>query len=174
MTTAGKNVRVAVYTRKSKDEGLDQEFSSLAAQREAVESYVASRRGEGWVAMPDRYDDGGFSGANTERPAFQKLLWDIAAGRVDTVAVYKIDRLSRSLLDFGRIMELKERGSPRSTVYPSTKRSIAGISTKTSFCTILCDNTLTKDRGRVCFNKNSAPKAVCRVQRDRAAMHCWR
>jgi site-specific DNA recombinase len=101
-----KVVRVAIYTRKSTEEGLDAEFNSLDAQRQAVEAYVASQRGEGWVALPERYDDGGYTGANTNRPAFQALLADIEAGKVDVVAVYKIDRLSRSLLDFVKIMEV--------------------------------------------------------------------
>ena len=108
-TTMSKLVRVAVYTRKSTDEGLDQAFNSLDAQRQAVEAFVASQRGEGWQALPERYDDGGFSGANTARPAFQRLLKDIAAGRVDVIAVYKIDRLSRSLLDFMQLMKLFEQ-----------------------------------------------------------------
>ena len=104
-----KTVRVAVYTRKSVSEGLDQEFNSLDAQRDAVEAYVQSQRGEGWAALPERYDDGGFTGANTDRPAFQRLLADIEAGKVDVVGVYKIDRLSRSLPDFARLMEFFER-----------------------------------------------------------------
>lgn len=98
-------LRVAIYTRKSTEEGLDQEFNSLDAQRQAVEAYVTSQAGLGWRAVQTRYDDGGYSGANTERPAFQRLLADVTAGRVDVVAVYKIDRLSRSLLDFTRLME---------------------------------------------------------------------
>jgi len=97
-------IRVAIYTRKSVSEGLDQEFNTLEAQREAVEAYVASQRGEGWAALPDRYDDGGFSGANTDRPGFQQLMRDVEAGKVDIVAVYKIDRLSRSLLDFTQLL----------------------------------------------------------------------
>ena len=102
-------VRVAAYTRKSVTEGLNQEFNTLDAQREAVEAYVASQRGEGWTALTERYDDGGYTGANIERPAFQRLLRDIEAGNVDVVAVYKIDRLSRSLPDFARLMELFDR-----------------------------------------------------------------
>ncbi len=104
-SAAPATVRVAIYTRKSTDEGLDQEFNSLDAQRQAVEAYVTSQKGEGWAPLPERYDDGGYTGANTERPAFRRLLADIEAGRVDVVAVYKIDRLSRSLLDFVRLME---------------------------------------------------------------------
>ncbi|MBI4584574.1 MAG: recombinase family protein [Planctomycetes bacterium] len=102
-------VRVAIYTRKSDDDGLEQEFNSLDAQREAVEAYVLSQRGEGWVALPDHYDDGGYSGKNTVRPGFQRLLQDLEAGKVDVVAVYKIDRLSRSLIDFVQIMQLFEQ-----------------------------------------------------------------
>ena len=97
--------RCAIYTRKSSDEGLDQEFNSLDAQRESGEAYIASQRAEGWTCLPERYDDGGFSGGSMERPALARLLRDIAAGRIDCVVVYKVDRLSRSLLDFGRIME---------------------------------------------------------------------
>jgi len=102
-------VRVAVYTRKSTDEGLDQEFNTLDAQRQAVEAYIQSQRGEGWIALPQQYDDGGYTGANVNRPAFQRLLADIEAGKVDAVCVYKIDRLSRSLLDFARIIEFFEK-----------------------------------------------------------------
>jgi site-specific DNA recombinase len=101
-------VRVAIYTRKSVSEGLDQQFNTLDAQREAVEAYVQSQRGEGWAALPERYDDGGYTGANTDRPAFQRLLRDIEAGKVDTVAVYKFDRLSRRQIDFLRTLELFE------------------------------------------------------------------
>jgi len=102
-------VRVAIYTRKSVTEGLEQEFNSLDAQREAVENYVKSQRGSGWVALPEPYDDGGFTGANTARPAFQRLLADVEAGKVDVVAVYKIDRLSRSLVDFTQLLETFRR-----------------------------------------------------------------
>jgi DNA invertase Pin-like site-specific DNA recombinase len=101
-------VRCAIYTRKSSEEGLDQAFNSLHAQREACDAYVLSQAGEGWIALPDLYDDGGFSGGNLERPALQRLLADITAGRVDTVVVYKIDRLTRSLIDFSKIVELLE------------------------------------------------------------------
>jgi len=101
--------RVAIYTRKSTDEGLDQENNSLESQRELVEAYIASQRAEGWSALPGRYDDGGFSGGDTDRPAFQRLIQDVEAGKVDIVACYKLDRLSRSLLDFLRIMEFFEK-----------------------------------------------------------------
>ena len=104
-----RKVRCAVYTRKSTEEGLDMEFNSLDAQREACSSYIASQRSEGWVELADQYDDGGFSGGTLERPALKRLLADIEASRVDVVVVYKIDRLSRSLMDFARLVEVFDR-----------------------------------------------------------------
>ena len=98
--------RCAIYTRKSSEEGLEQEFNSLQAQSEACEAYIRSQRHEGWGLARTRYDDGGFSGGNIERPALQRLLADIAAGRVDVVVVYKVDRLTRSLADFARLVEI--------------------------------------------------------------------
>src|SRR6516164_2658282 len=102
-------VRCAVYSRKSTEEGLDQEFNSLDAQREAGENYIASQRHEGWTCLPERYDDGGFTGGNMDRPALQRLLADIEAGQVDAIIVYKLDRFSRSLLDFAKKMETFEQ-----------------------------------------------------------------
>jgi site-specific DNA recombinase len=98
-------VRCAIYTRKSTEEGLDQDFNSLDAQRESAEAFIVSQRHEGWSCLPDRYDDGGFTGGNMERPALARLLADIAAGKIQAVVVYKVDRLSRSLLDFAKMME---------------------------------------------------------------------
>lgn len=103
--------RCAIYTRKSSEEGLEQVFNSLDAQREACEAFTASQKAEGWVALRERYDDGGFSGATLERPALQRLLADIEAHRVDVVVVYKIDRLSRALMDFARLVEVFDRNS---------------------------------------------------------------
>jgi site-specific DNA recombinase len=100
-----RTVRCAVYTRKSTEEGLDQEFNSLHAQREAAEAYIKSQRQLGWTLLAQPYDDGGFTGGNIERPALKRLLDDIDAHRVDCVVVYKVDRLSRSLLDFARLMD---------------------------------------------------------------------
>jgi DNA invertase Pin-like site-specific DNA recombinase len=100
-----RKIRCAVYTRKSTDEGLEKEFNSLDAQRESCEAYIASQRTEGWVLVPDYYDDGGISGGTLERPALQRLLRDIEAGLVDVVAVNKIDRLSRSLMDFAKLVQ---------------------------------------------------------------------
>lgn len=108
MPATTKKLRCAVYTRKSTDEGLDKEFNTLDAQREACEAFVASQRAEGWVLVRDRYDDGGFSGGTLERPALKRLLGDIEAGLVDVIVVYKIDRLSRSLMDFAKLVETFE------------------------------------------------------------------
>jgi site-specific DNA recombinase len=97
-------MRCAIYTRKSSEEGLAQEFNSLDAQRESAEAYILSQRAAGWTVLPDRYDDGGYTGANLERPALRRLLTDVECGRIDCVVIYKVDRLSRSLLDFARLM----------------------------------------------------------------------
>src|SRR5437867_6713202 len=98
--------RCAIYTRKSSEEGLEQEFNSLQAQSEACEAYIRSQRHEGWALSRTRYDDGGFSGGNIERPALQRLLADIQGGRIDIIVVYKVDRLTRSLADFARLVEI--------------------------------------------------------------------
>jgi DNA invertase Pin-like site-specific DNA recombinase len=108
MPSSVKKLRCAVYTRKSTDEGLDKEFNTLDAQREACEAYVASQRAEGWTLVRDRYDDGGFSGGTLERPALKRLLADIEQDLVDVIVVYKIDRLSRSLMDFAKLVETME------------------------------------------------------------------
>ncbi|MGD9711382.1 MAG: recombinase family protein [Thermomicrobiales bacterium] len=105
MAERGKPTRCAIYTRKSSEEGLEQEFNSLHAQREACEAYVRSQKHEGWSVLPTLYDDGGFSGGSMERPALQRLLQDVRDRRVDVVVVYKIDRLTRSLFDFAKIVE---------------------------------------------------------------------
>ena len=104
-----RRLRCAIYTRKSTEEGLDTEFNTLDAQREACEAYIASQRSEGWVATRDRYDDGGFSGGNLERPGLKQILTDIDDGLIDVVVVYKIDRLSRSLMDFSKLVEVFDR-----------------------------------------------------------------
>jgi DNA invertase Pin-like site-specific DNA recombinase len=105
-------VRCGIYTRKSTEEGLDQEFNSLDAQYEACAAFITSQRHEGWSLMRDRYDDGGFSGGNMDRPALKRLLADVQAGKVDTIVVYKVDRLTRALSDFAKIVEvLDARGA---------------------------------------------------------------
>src|SRR5580700_7015557 len=106
---AANPVRCAIYTRKSTEEGLEQAFNSLDAQREAAQAFIHSQAQAGWRCLPQRYDDGGFTGGNVERPALQRLLADIEAGLIDCVVVYKVDRLSRSLLDFARLMAAFEQ-----------------------------------------------------------------
>ncbi|ABA05211.1 resolvase [Nitrobacter winogradskyi Nb-255] len=101
--------RCAIYTRKSSEEGLDMEFNSLDAQREACESFVTSQKAEGWATIRERYDDGGFSGGTLERPGLKRLIQDVEAGLIDVIVVYKIDRLSRSLMDFARLVEIFDR-----------------------------------------------------------------
>ncbi len=104
--------RCAIYTRKSTEEGLEQEFNSLDAQREACAAYILSQRHEGWSAVTGSYDDGGLSGGSMNRPALQQLLADVEAGKVDVIVVYKVDRLTRSLADFAKIVDvLDKRGA---------------------------------------------------------------
>ena len=104
-----KTLRCAIYTRKSTEEGLEQTFNTLDAQRDSAEAFIRSQRQEGWVVLPDKYDDGGFTGANMDRPALQRLLQDVRDGFVDCVMVYKVDRLTRSLLDFSRIVDVLDK-----------------------------------------------------------------
>ena len=108
---ASQIFRCAIYTRKSSDEGLEQEFN---AQREACEAYVTSQRHAGWIALPDMYDDGGLSGGTMERPALQRLLADIKARKVQIIVVYKVDRLTRSLADFAKIVDVLDATTPPS------------------------------------------------------------
>ena len=111
MTDTKRTIRCAIYTRKSSEEGLEQEFNSLDAQYEACSAYIVSQKSEGWKRTPVRYDDGGISGGTLERPALRRLLADIEAGRVDLVVVYKIDRLTRSLMDFSKLVERFDKSS---------------------------------------------------------------
>src|SRR4051794_20744893 len=141
-TPERKVFRCAIYTRKSTEHNLDLEFNSLDAQREACEAYIKSQAHEGWRLLADHYDDGGVSGASLERPALQTLLSDIRAGRIDIVVVYKVDRLTRSLADFAKLVELFDQhavsfvsitqsstpppawaGSPSMCCYPSRSSS---------------------------------------------------
>jgi site-specific DNA recombinase len=115
-----QKLRCAIYARKSSEEGLEMGFNSLEAQREACEAYIISQRGEGWILVPDRYDDGGVSGGTLDRPALKRLLIDVEAGRIDVVVVYKVDRLSRSLLGFHKLIEMFER---RKTTFVSITQS---------------------------------------------------
>lgn len=108
-TTGKSSIRCAIYTRKSSEEGLEQDFNSLDAQREACEAYIASQKHEGWAVIPTLYDDGGFSGGTLERPALKMLLADIEARKIDAVVIYKVDRLTRSLSDFAKIVEVFDK-----------------------------------------------------------------
>lgn len=103
-----KIINCAIYTRKSVSDGLERDFTTLDAQRESCESYIASQKNEGWICLPEKYDDGGFTGANTDRPALQRLMTDIKAGKINAIIVYKVDRLSRSLLDFAELLSTFE------------------------------------------------------------------
>lgn len=111
-------VRCAIYTRKSTDEGLEMEFNSLDAQREAGENYIKSQKSQGWKLIDERYDDGGFSGGNIERPALQRLMEDIKQDKIDMVVIYKIDRLTRSLMDFSKLVD-RELNSVRHNIFGS-------------------------------------------------------
>ena len=106
-----RKLRSAIYTRKSSEEGLEQEFNSLDAQRDSCSAYIASQRSEGWIELAGHYDDGGVSGGTLDRPALTRLLADIEEGRVDVVVVYKIDRLSRALMDFSKLVEIFDRNN---------------------------------------------------------------
>jgi len=108
-TGTTKKVRCAIYTRVSTDQGLEQDFNSLDAQYDASQAYIRSQAHAGWMLIRSKYDDGGFSGRNTERPALQRLLDDVRAGKVDVIVVYKVDRLTRSLADFAKLVELFDR-----------------------------------------------------------------
>src|SRR6187397_2846929 len=106
-----KQVRCAIYTRVSTDQGLEQDFNSLDAQYDASQAYIRSQAHAGWILLRGKYDDGGFSGGDTERPALQRLLEDVRDGKVDVIVVYKVDRLTRSLADFAKLVELFDRHS---------------------------------------------------------------
>src|SRR5580698_1609535 len=111
MKTVPKSVRCAIYTRKSTDQGLEQDFNSLDAQYEASQAYIRSQAHAGWTLLRTKYDDGGFSGGDTDRPALQRLLADVQAGKIDVIVVYKVDRLTRSLADFAKLVELFDKHS---------------------------------------------------------------
>lgn len=104
-----KQIRCAIYTRKSSEEGLEQDFNSLDAQREACEAYIKSQMHEGWILLEKQYNDGGYSGGTIERPAFKALLEDIKMNKIDIVVVYKVDRLTRSLMDFAKIVDIFDK-----------------------------------------------------------------
>jgi site-specific DNA recombinase len=117
---SAKRTRCAIYTRKSSEEGLEQAFNSLDAQREAYATFVMSQKHEGWMVLPALYDDGGFSGGTMERPALKRLMADIEAGQIDVVVVYKVDRLMRALSDFAKLVDVFDRCGVRSCRSPSS------------------------------------------------------
>ena len=110
-TGRSKQVRCAIYTRVSSDQGLEQDFNSLDAQYDASQAYIRSQQHAGWAMVRSKYDDGGFSGGNTDRPALQRLLADVRAGKIDIIVVYKVDRLTRSLADFAKLVELFDQNA---------------------------------------------------------------
>src|SRR6202158_1144823 len=144
-------LRCAIYTRKSTEEGLDQEFNSLDAQREAGEAFVQSQRREGWIALSERYDDGGFTGANMDRPALAKLLLAAEAGELDCVVVYKVDRLSRSLLDFTRMLSVFEQHKVSFVAVTqqfNTSTSLGRLTLNILLSFALCERDLIGERTR--------------------------
>ncbi len=122
-----KLARCAIYTRKSTEHNLDLEFNSLDAQREACEAYIKSQAHEGWRLIPDRYDDGGLSGASLDRPALQTLLANVRAGRITIVVVYKVDRLTRSLADFAKLVELFDQHGVSFVIGIASRKVCTGV-----------------------------------------------
>jgi site-specific DNA recombinase len=173
-------IRCAVYCRKSSEEGLEQEFNSLDAQRDAGLAYIASQVGEGWIAVADRYEDGGFSGGNLERPALKRLLGDIERGLVDCVVVYKVDRLTRALTDFAKLVDLFD------------KHGVSFVSVTQSFNTTTSMGRLTlnvllsfaqyerepageriRDTPKACATGSSMPKARGVTQTTSSTANWW-
>ncbi len=144
-----KKVRCAIYTRKSSEEGLEQDFNSLHAQREACAACILSQASEGWSLLDKEYDDGGLSGGTLERPALQRLLSDIEAGKIDSVVVYKVDRLTRSLIDFAKLVETMDR-------------------TEISFVSVTQSFNATNSMGRLTLNMLRSLRAI-RARSDRRA-----
>jgi len=159
---AKPTTRCAIYTRKSSEEGLEQEFNSLDAQREAAEAFIASQKAEGWTALLDRYDDGGYSGGSMERPALDRLLRDIDAGKIDCVVVYKVDRLSRSLMDFARIMqvfEAKQVSFVSVTQQFNTSHSMGRL-LRCKCCGVAMSHTFTGKTGRTFYRYYRCTHAI--------------
>ena len=157
-----KAVRCAVYTRKSSEDGLEQDFNSLDAQREACAAYVLSQASEGWVLIGESYDDGGLSGGTLERPALQRLLGDVAAGLVDIIVIYKLDRLTRSLLDFAKLVEtLDGTGTSFVSVTQSfnttTSMGRLTLNMLLSFAQFERDVTAERIRDKICLSFRRPP-----------------
>ncbi len=162
---SSQTVRAAIYTRKSTEEGLEQEFNTLDAQRESGEAYIKSQQHEGWQLVPRNYDDGGFTGANMDRPALKRLMADIETGLVNMVLVYKVDRLSRSLLDFARMMEVFDR------------KGVAFVSVTQQFNSVL-PASMREAFWRTCYRGGPNPKSRevdgWRGQRGAKCRGSWR
>ena len=158
-----KKIRCAIYTRKSTEEGLEQDFNSLDAQREASEAYIKSQKHEGWEVVPTTYDDGGYSGGNMERPALKQLLTDIEAGKIDIVVVYKVDRLSRALGDFAKMVDVFD------------KHEVSFVSVTQSFNTATSIGRLTlRIVARITSNESDLSSSVIGVESLSNISHwCW-
>ena len=153
-----KKIRCAIYTRKSSEDGLEQEFNSLHAQREACTAYITSQKAEGWVLLPELYDDGGLSGATLKRPSLQRLLSELDEGRVDQIVVYKIDRLSRSLTDFAKIVDRLDRAgasfvSVTQSFNTATSMGRLTLNMLLSFAQFECEVTAERIRDKIAASK---------------------
>jgi len=167
-------IRCAIYTRKSTEEGLDQDFNSLQAQREAAEAYIHSQKEVGWKLLPEHYNDGGFSGATLDRPALQRLLDEVDARRVDCIVVYKVDRLSRSLLDFARLIDRFDQHSVTFvsvTQQFNTTSSLGRLTLNILFSFAQFERELIGERTR---DKMSAARRRARSLRPPSASACKR
>ena len=162
-----KKLRCAIYTRKSTEEGLEQEFNSLNAQREACEAYIKSQQHEGWRLVRDHYDDGGYSGGSMDRPALTRLLDVIKEGQVDVVVVYKVDRLTRSLADFARMVELFDKSgvsfvSVTQQFNTTTSMGRLTLNVLLSFAQFEREVTGERIRDKIAASKNVDPLDVVR------------
>src|SRR5476651_1057868 len=161
--TARRRLRCAIYTRVSTDARLEQEFNSLDAQREASEAYIKSQTQEGWLLVRSRYDDGGFSGGSMERPALQKLLLEVQAKRIDVIVVYKVDRLTRSLADFAKLVELFDAHgvsfvSVTQSFNTTTSMGRLTLNVLLSFAQFEREVTGERIRDKIAASKNKAPQ----------------
>src|SRR3954469_15026740 len=167
--------RCAIYTRKSTEHNLDLEFNSLDAQREACEAYIKSQAHEGWRLIPDRYDDGGLSGASLDRPALQTLLADVRAGKINIVVVYKVDRLTRSLADFAKLVELFDQHQVSFVSVTQSFNTTSSMGRLTlnvllSFAQFEREVTSERIRDKIAASKRCA-RAVARCLRGRLDRH---
>ena len=160
-----KKVRCAIYTRKSSEEGLEQEFNSLDAQREACAAYIASQKHEGWVLLPEAYDDGGLSGGTLERPALQRLLEHVGKRQVDQIIVYKIDRLTRSLADFSKIIDILDAAEASFVSVTQSFNTATSMGRLTLNMLLSFAPRCTERKEGQLFLKSPCPRVVDSVQR---------